>query len=217
MKGAAVKAGMLCLLGILTVSCLASGRQPEHAADGTVTHSSSARVSMLRRGRQEAPSSDSPLQQANLPIQEFLTPSTEHAADGPVMHCTVAHVSMLQRCRQNVPGSSSPLQQASLPLQELANPAAHEAVPSNNSPGPKTCAGLNAWAQPQCSNCQRAHEHRGACRHGRSTAGGRASAGSTLRCPTGRTSSICRRTQQSWSTPRSCLGSWDLMWRSSKA
>ena len=68
MKGAAVKAGMLSLLGILTVSCLASGRQPEHAAEGTVTHSTSARMSMLRRGRQEAPSSNSPLQQASHPV-----------------------------------------------------------------------------------------------------------------------------------------------------
>ena len=62
---AAIKAGALCILVVFVVSCLAAGRHPEHSAETVVTHTTaSARVSMLRRGRQEAATSDSPLQQA---------------------------------------------------------------------------------------------------------------------------------------------------------
>ncbi len=72
---AAIKAGVLCILGVLTVSCLATGRHPEHNAEATITHTTtSARVSMLRRGRQEASASSSPLQQAG-PFQETSQPT----------------------------------------------------------------------------------------------------------------------------------------------
>ena len=62
---AARKAGILCILIVFVVSCLATVRHPEQSAETVVTHTSaSARVSMLRRGRQEASTSGSPLQQA---------------------------------------------------------------------------------------------------------------------------------------------------------
>ena len=62
---AAIKAGVLCILVVFVVSCLATGRHQEDGTETIVTHTTaSARVSMLRRGRQEAATSDSPLQQA---------------------------------------------------------------------------------------------------------------------------------------------------------
>ncbi len=62
---AAIKAGVLCILVVFVVSCLATSRRPEDSTETIVTHTTaSARVSMLRRGRQEAAPSDSPLQQA---------------------------------------------------------------------------------------------------------------------------------------------------------
>ena len=61
---AAIKAGALCILVVFVLSCLANGRHPEQTLETVVTHTTtSARVSMLRRGRQEAATSDSPLQQ----------------------------------------------------------------------------------------------------------------------------------------------------------
>ena len=64
---ATIKAGALCILLGFVWSCLAAGRHQAHSTETVVTHTTaSARVSMLRRGRQEAATSDSPLQQAGL-------------------------------------------------------------------------------------------------------------------------------------------------------
>ncbi len=71
---AAIKAGVLCILVVFVISCLATGRRPEDTTETVVTHTTaSARVSMLRRGRQEAAPSDSPLQQAG-PQASFSPP-----------------------------------------------------------------------------------------------------------------------------------------------
>ena len=67
LKYSIMKAGALCLLGMLTVSGLVYGRKTEMGVE-TITHTTSARVSMLRRGRQETSnaSPSSPLQQVSL-------------------------------------------------------------------------------------------------------------------------------------------------------